>query len=539
VDDLQLLDVSVVAVVATVLGTWALLMVTERGRRALAVWEPGRGVFLLTAAGLVAIAVWMEASVPLRQDLDGGDIERLYRASAVSAWRHLLFPDDYHHPGLWFALLHWPFVHTGHALWVPAAFDRGMAILAIPLAGWVVATCAGRLAALAAMANIALLPLLALQAREVSDVTLFVALGLFVLLASLRAQEPGRRGWSLAFAVSIGLLINTSYAAPMLLGALLLDILADRHRRKTRLVPFLAGCLLGSPRLVHFIQLLPLELRIRRETSHIDWYWGSTPFGTFLRDAMSAYFSPFAVILLPLFVLACLLAPRTLRRRGALVAGVAISASVLLLQSVFRIRDYYALLLPILTLLLVASLIAGQEPGERESRAAVRRGVALAASLLCVAAFTDETISSWSQWMRRETRPDYSRLPIQAAIADGAQVLVYDSAWQMATWNFLQDRWGTMDRCYRFETPCFGPGALIRDVASSRSVRVLAGRFLTASWETEAAADLQALQKQSVVYLLVYRNLPNQNVLAYVEQKCATLAQAGEFETWKCPRLEP
>lgn len=537
-DDLQLLDVSVFAVVVTIILTWALLLMTRRGREVLAEWNPGRLPFLLGATALVAIAVWMESSVPLRQDLDGGDIERLYRASAVSAWRHLVFPEDYHHPGLWFALIHWPFVHAGHALWVPAVLDRGMAVLAIPLAGWLVATYAGRLAALAAMANIAVLPLLALQARDVSDVTLFVALALFLLLASIRVQQTRAMRWKVAFALSLGLLINTSYAAPMLLVALLIDILRDRGRRADRLVPFVTGCVLGSPRLIHIVLLLPLELRMRKEASHFDWYWGNAPFRAFLRSAISSYFTSFAAVLVPLFAITCVLAARSLRQRGPLVVGVLTYSSILLLQSVFRIRDYYALLLPILTLLLVTSLMGGKESGEKAGRAAVRRGVALAASLLCVAAFVNETTGSWASWLERETRPDNSRAPIQAAIADGAQLLVYDSAWQNATWNFLKDRWGTMDRCYRLEAPCFGEDAVIRDVASDRGVRALAGRILSATWETESAEKLRALQKDSTVHLLVDRNLPNPQVLAYVAAHCAQLATAGEFQTWKCPRME-
>ncbi len=495
----------------------------------------GRGLLFAWAAAIVLIVVRLQADIPVREFLEGGDIERLYRMSAVSSWRHLLYPEDYHHPGLWAALVRWPFLLSGHSLGVPAFFGRLCAILCIPIAGWLTASYAGRLAAGAVMLNIAFFPMLAIQSWDFSDTTLFVLLGLIVLLSYERIRQAPTRGWKTTFGIAFALSFHASYAAPVLAAALSADLWMNRQQWERVRRPFLMALFVGLPRLLHLVLLLPTEVSLEQEARQYPMHWASVGFLPFLATSLHEFFTEEWPSLAPFAFAAVLLGRRLLPARRVLVFGLLAYGCFLCLHEVFRIRDYNAIFLPVLSIVFIATLMAPGMEGESWLHTVARRFAALATSLSCSMLFIVHGAEQRPQWMERESRPDESRGPVQTAIHAGAHLLVVDGAWQHATWNFLSDRWGTMDRCYRGELRCFGKEGY-HDDDSNRTVIELGGRVFSDEWRAQSIPEVKALQREASVYVLINRALPHPEFYDFLGGECTTLDRSRGYELWLCPQ---
>lgn len=500
----------------------------------LATFEISKRLLLVAAGGSMALATYLRL-VPLcfSPPPFAADIERLYRIAAFSSWDHLFDPQDYHHPGLWFALLHWPFAASGYSHLVPAALGRLCAVLVVPVTGALVARYAGRLAAAVAMLNVAILPFLTVQARAQADVTLFMLLGTLALWLFALVRERATFVRVAALITALTLALNASYSAPVLVAALSLDAVLQRRGRGVLVAAVSAVWILGAPRWVHLVRLLPFEFGIRSTIATLGvQHWANVAAHDLVLEAATDYLtSAFPWVLVVL--LAALWSGRTLLRNQITEVGWSLFAYLVFLGSFpfLRMRPYYASLLPVLLLVRLAALAAPRQEGEEVYTASRRRGMALLASLACSLAYA---VAIATQVPNVDENAE--RNLVQVALADGATRLA-STNWTETTWYFFDDPIGTMVPCIVAPpaSHCGSMQGYTEEAASQRRFYRLENGLLADNPQGLVSA-LQQVEADGVVHVLLSLVSPfDVALLEHARTHCTKLSQAGTWEMWRCP----
>lgn len=484
--------------------------------------------FWAVVAALTALAAWRHLGLPIPPPWDGGSIERLFIADQPPL-RHLLFPLDARHPGLWPVLVHPLLRWSGHdPSWVHA-FVRLCAVATVPLSGLLVVRRAGPWAAALAMLAVALLPPLGLQAQALTDTTLFAALAIGALWMADAALEGGDRVRGIGAGVLLGLALQTSYSAlPVVLGLLGMVVVSRDARR--RLGPGLVVSLVvASPAILAFLRRLPSEVAARQAPEVRAFsLWPGAPFGDFLREAAVELFGrPWTGATLGVAVVGLGAALGLGRARGVLWPVLAVYVAALPLQVVLPVRPYYLMMLPLLVVLALATSV-------QQRRVATGWGdVVLLGALLAIGAGFAR--HEWNARAERERMLFHPRwAPIEAAREEGGDTLflAFEYGWAPAVFFFLDDPFATMRVAY--DTPDAGDDQAWIDPGTGREVRILTSFPYREGWEQDAFAKLERRMADGPVHLLLDQRVLVPSLQTWVTSRCTRLQGNERLESWRC-----
>jgi hypothetical protein len=504
--------------------------------------QPG----LLLEAAVLAGALFLRFFHSRLPAFEGGEIMRLFIAY-LPPLDNLVHSHDARHPGLYFAVVHWPLVLSGFSVAAVRAVGIAFSAAAVVLAGAVVRRHAGRGPALAAMALLAASPVFLRLSREIGDFSLFVMLALAAILSYQRALDTASRADKALLALSAGLCLLSSYAAVTIYAALALHALLDQKRRQQLAWPLGLALLIGTPAVVQLALMMPRELAEKRLAVSAQVYlWGSGGPGELARDAARELFTqrlwPLA---LSAAALAVLLNWSRLAARGPIALIAACNLALLGGASLFRMKPYYAVFLQVAAILLVASLM---EPLPRTAPLSLgsyaRRLAPPFALVILGAAFTLELHRDWeSLYIQGANFRTSIRAPLEQVKQDGGTTVIFEVGHDKVSvaYHFFEKPFESFANFFRPDParrPCgLQDGYLLCcDEGSARCLYVLSeGIRLPPDWKALAVPKLDALLAAGPAHFLYDLSFPNEPLRARLEAACAPRYRGSRYQLYSCP----
>jgi hypothetical protein len=508
--------------------------------------QPG----LLLEAAVLAGALFLRFFQSRLPAFEGGEITRLFIAY-LPPLSNLVHSHDARHPGLYFALIHWPLLQSGFSVWAVRAVGLAFSAAAVALAGLVVRRHAGRGPALAAMALLAASPVFLRLSREIGDFSLFVMLALAALLFYQRALDTAARSDKVLLALSAGLCLLSSYAAVVVFAALALHAGWDLERRRRLAWPLGLALLIGSPAAAQLLLMLPRELAEKRLAVSAQVHlWGGGGLGELARSTAEELFTR---RLWPLVLAAAALAlachRRRLAARGPIAVVVACNLALLGGASLFRMKPYYAVFLQVAVILLIASLVEPLPPDAAPSPGAYARRLAPPLALAVLgAAFAFELHRDWeSLYVQSANFRGSIQTPLELVKRDGGTTVISEVGHDKVSiaYHFFQkpfESWANFHRLGPGRRPCaVRDGSLLCcDEGSARCIHVLSeGLTLPPDWKALAVPKLDALLTKGPAHFLYDSSYPNEPLRAHLDKACSARSLEGRYRLYSCPARKP
>jgi hypothetical protein len=497
---------------------------------------------------MAALLRFHNADMPL---FEGGAIERLFIAS-LDPLRNLVNSYDPRHPGLYFALAHFPLKLFGHSVWPVQCMGLVFSVVSVLLAGAVAWRYAGALGAILAMALLAVSPEHIQRSREVNDLGLFVMLALASVFFYQRALDAGSLADKVLFALSLGLSLLSSFAALLVAAAVALHALWDPGRRRKLFVPLAAAFAIGLPVLVRIAVSIPAEIHAKgraEEYSGIIWGgWGAAEFAGMTARALLTHRE--WILVLFVIALALVVARRDLGSRGPLLPIVILNLVFIGGSALFRMKPYYAIFLQVAAFVLVASVTdapSGREFASFEVYA--RRFVPVCAALVLYVSYALDLRDRWEFiYVQSSNFEEHIRTPLAAAKADEATDIVIDLSHDKISvvYHFFGKPFESFRNYYvrdgasKLCAPARGLAFVCEDEGSERRLYVLTEAADPGpQWKRGAAERLKTLLASGPFHFIYNKKFPDEPVLGILESSCERRSENKKYALYRCGARAP
>ncbi|MBI5528533.1 MAG: glycosyltransferase family 39 protein [Deltaproteobacteria bacterium] len=497
----------------------------------------------LCVAFTAAFLRFQNADMPL---FEGGAIERLFIASQ-NPLRNLVNSYDPRHPGLYFAIVHFPLKLSGYSVWPVQCIGLVFSLVSVLLAGAVARRYAGALGAILAMALLAVSPEHIQRSREVTDLSLFVMLALAAVFFYQRSLDTGGRTDKILFSLSLGLSLLSSFAALLVGAAIALHALWNPARRRALLIPLAAAFAIGLPVLVRIFASVPAELQAKgRAGEYAGVFWGAWGPVEFAGMTARALFTNHEWILV-VFVIALtmIVGRKDLKTRGPLGLILLLNLAFVGGSALFRMKPYYAIFLQVAAFVLAASL-ADAPPGREFAsfEAYARRFVPVCAALVLYTAYGLDLRDRWEPiYIQSSNFEEDVRTPVQAALAEGAMNIVIDISHDKGpvAYHFFKKPFESMRNHYVREgaakpcAPADGLAFVCEDAGSERRIYALTeGADPGPRWQERAVEKLKTLLSAGPLHFTYSKQYPNEPMRLFLESSCERRSENKKYELYRC-----
>lgn len=277
--------------------------------------------------------------------------------NSYDSWIYNLFvSNDPRHPGLYFALLK-PFVlFSKNPAYTARIFSAILSILSVAVMGLIFIEY-NRLGSLFAMLLLALHPEYIYRSREITDISLFVLMSLITIYFLRKTFISDSKIYRFLFSLFLGLASLSSYAAYIVMLAILLYLLIKR-RLKAYLNYLLLTFIMVIPYILKILFSLKEEFYTKSmATAFPDIIWGNTSLTQFILNSLSLlYADEYTIVLLLLFMPLLALSYKKLKSEPLFLILFLANFAFGFLSVWFRMMPYYMIFFPISFILLITEI---------------------------------------------------------------------------------------------------------------------------------------------------------------------------------------